>query len=107
MGVFVLTQKEGNRSTPVGVCSNQGDANAWAAKASGNDWFSFEVDQLEHLNLPNGPEYRPAPAKVFAVPMPATPKTDESDPVGSLKSLSGYLRQLTTSMEAMQHALQG
>lgn len=105
--VFVLTQKEGNRSTPVGVCSQQSDANAWCAKESGNDWFSFEVDQLEHLDFAsNGPNYHPTPRPVLDVTMPVAPKTDESDPVGSLKSLSKYLTSLTTSLEAMQHAIQ-
>lgn len=106
--VFVLTQREGKSSIPVGVCTNQRDANIWAAQAKGNDCFGFEVDQLEHLDFAsNGPQYRPAPAPVFEIPLPAAPPMDLSDPLGSLKSISRYMHALTNTMESMQHALRG
>lgn len=104
MTIFVLTQKEGSKTAPVGTASSERLANRWAGMTAGNDWYSFELDQLDHLQFDsNGPEYDPAPVVDFQ--MPVKPRVDEEDPLGSLRELSKYLHSLTDSMEAVQQAV--
>jgi hypothetical protein len=102
--MFVLTEKEGNSSKPVGTCSEQGTANAWAARSRGNDYYAFEVDQLDHLDFAfNGPEYEPAPRPVEGFRLPEAPPEPTLD---DMKELSRSLHGVLEEMEAMQRMLQ-
>jgi hypothetical protein len=105
--LFVLTEKEGSCSKPVGVCSKQGDANAWAARSKGNDWYSFEVDQLDHLNFAyNGPDYRPDPRPVEGVIMPVQEMPKADGTLEGFKNVSKYLHGVLDTMESMRDMLQ-
>ena len=108
--IYVLTQKESVRSSPVGVTTSASVANTWAGKAETNDWFQFIVDDLQHLGMENGDEYEPAPpaeAPVFG-PKPPGPGKYRATPgmtlLQEVRAMREYVQNVAKYVEALHRA---